>query len=58
MVFSILGVSENSETWHLTNSSKFSYNWTSLALLYAARDGRFLEKWTWFSRFLGGFSYF
>jgi len=52
MVFSILGVSGNSETRHLTNFSKFSYKWTSLALLHAARDGRFSEKWTWVSRFL------
>jgi len=52
MVFSILGVSRNSETWHLTNLSNFSYKWTSLALLHAACDGRFSEKWTWVSRFL------
>ena len=51
MVFSILGVSGNSETRHIINLSNFSYKWTSLTLLHAARDGKFFEKWTWVSGF-------
>jgi len=44
MVFSILGVSGNLETRHLTNLSNFCYKWTSLALLHAARDGRIPDE--------------
>jgi len=51
MVSSILGVSGNSETRHIINLSNFSYKWTSLTLLHAARDGKFFEKWTWVSGF-------
>jgi len=44
MVFSILGVSGNSETRHLTNLLNFSYKWTSLALLHADVVEGFLKN--------------